>query len=298
MLDARWLRTLAAVVEHGSFGGAAAALGYTQSAVSQQISELERAVGLTLLERRPVRPTAAGEVALKAARHAGAVLDAAATELRALREGTAGTVRIGAFRTAAEHIVAPALKTFADRDVHVSISQLETAAAYEGLIAGELDLAVTFEDHPGDVPLPPPIRLRRLLTDAVLVALPADHRLAAQPRLAPSDLVDERWIDAPDASVSPTLARLLPVRARGAAYDGDDFAVVLALVAAGLGLALVAGLAAQQPPPGVVTRPLAAPGLDRDVNLARLDVATLRPAVAALEAHITETHRTAKRSSV
>ncbi|WP_053226318.1 LysR family transcriptional regulator [Solirubrobacter soli] len=294
MLDARWLRTLAAVVEHGSFGGAAAALGYTQSAVSQQISELERAVGLTLLERRPVRPTAAGEVALNAARHAGAVLDAAATELRALRDGTSATVRIGAFRTAAEHIVAPALKTF--RDVHVSISQLETRDAYDALIAGELDLAVTFEDRPGGVPLPPPIRLRRLMTDAVLVALPDDHPLAAKPRLAPSDLVDERWIDAPDASVSPTLARILPVRTRGAAYDGDDFAVVLALVAAGQGIALVAGLAAQQLPPGVVTRPLAAPGLDRDINLARLDLQTVPPAVAALEAHLTATHRTEKRS--
>lgn len=239
MLDARWLRTLAAVVEHRSFGAAAAELGYTQSAVSQQISELERAVGLPLLERRPVRPTAAGEVALAAAHQTGAVLDAAATQLRALRDGTAGTVRIGAFRSAAEAIVAPALGTFARRhpDVRVAIAQLETAAAHDALIAGAIDLAVTFDDAPVGPPVPAPITRRRLLTDDVLVALPADHPLAAQPRVALLDLAGERWIDAPDAGVNPTLAvtrararhglrrRRLRGRARargGRARRGDD----------------------------------------------------------------------------
>ena len=290
MLDARWLRTLAAVVEHRSFGAAAAALGYTQSAVSQQISELERAVGLPLLERRPVRPTAAGEVALAAAREAGAVLDAAATELRALRDGTAGTVRIGAFRSAAEAIVAPALGTFAQchPDVHVSIAQLETAAAYDALIAGAVDLAVIFDDAPAGVPVPTPITRRRLLTDEVFVALPEGHALAARARVALLDLAGERWIDAPNAGVNPTLARLLPERRRGTAYDGEDFAVVLALVAAGLGVALIAGLAARHVPPGVVTRPLGSPGLDRGVFLARLDARAVAPAVAALESHLVQ----------
>lgn len=290
MLDARWLRTLAAVVEHRSFGAAAAELGYTQSAVSQQISELERAVGLPLLERRPVRPTAAGEVALAAAHQTGAVLDAAATQLRALRDGTAGTVRIGAFRSAAEAIVAPALGTFARRypDVRVAIAQLETAAAHDALIAGAIDLAVTFDDAPVGPPVPAPITRRRLLTDDVLVALPADHPLAAQPRVALLDLAGERWIDAPDAGVNPTLARLLPEREHGTGYDGDDFAVVLALVAAGLGVAMIAGLAARRLPPGVVTRPVAGAALDRGVFLARLDAHAAAPAVTALEAHLVE----------
>ena len=285
MLDARWLRTLAAVVEHRSFGAAATALGYTQSAVSQQISELERAVGLPLLERRPVRPTAAGEVALAAAREAGAVLDAAATELRALRDGTAGTVRIGAFRSAAEAIVAPALGTFARQhpDVRVSIAQLETSAAYHALIAGDIDLAVIFDDAPADGAAPAPITRRRLLTDDVLVALPDHHPLAARPRVALGDLEDEPWIDAPNATVAPT-----PERRRGTGYDGDDFAVVLALVAAGLGVALIAGLAARRLPPGVVTRPLAGTGLGRGVFLARLNTRTVAPAVGALEAHLVE----------
>lgn len=283
MLDARWLRTLAAVVEHRSFGAAATALGYTQSAVSQQISELERAVGLPLLERRPVRPTAAGEVALAAARQAGAVLDAAATELRALRDGTAGTVRLGAFRSAAEALVAPALGGFAQRhpDVHVAIAQLETPDAHDALIAGTIDLAVTFDDGAADAPAP--ITRRRLLTDAVLVALPEHHPLAAVPQVTMHDLQDERWIDAPLAGFAPLLP---PPRRRGTSYDGDDFAVVLALVAAELGVALVAGLAARRPVPGVVTRPLAGTGLDRGVFLARLHTRTVAPAVAALESHL------------
>jgi DNA-binding transcriptional LysR family regulator len=282
MLDARRLRTLEAVLEHRSFGAAAAALGYTQSAVSQQIAELERAVGLPLLERRPVRPTAAGEIALDAARATGTLLDAAATELRALRDGTGGTVRIGAFRTAAEAIVAPALGAFAAAHpgVRVTIAQVETNAAHDALIAGELDLAVTFDDAPGGARLPPPIVRRRLLVDPVLVALPAGHRLAAAASIAPAELAAERWVEAPGAGI-----RLSPARDFAVAYDGHDFAVVLALVAAGLGVALIAGLAARRLPDGVLTRPLAGP-LGREVHLARLDLRTVPPAVAALEACI------------
>jgi DNA-binding transcriptional LysR family regulator len=295
MLDARWLRTFAAVVEHQSFVAAASALGYTQSAVSQQIAELERATGLTLLQRRPVRPTAAGEIALKAARQTGTVLDAAATELRALRDGTAGTVRVGAFRTAAERLVAPALGTFAAQHpaVRVSVAQLETAAAYDALIAGDLDLAITFDDRLDHQSAPAPIVLRHLITDDVLVAVPRGHRLAGHDSILLDQLAGERWIDAPNAGVTPTLARLLPDRERGTAYDGDDFAVVLAMVAAGLGIALVAGLATPASPT-VVTRRLAGVNIGRDVNLARLDTRALAPAVGALEQHLTDAgHRLA-----
>ena len=292
MLDARWLRTFAAVVEHRSFGAAATVLGYTQSAVSQQIAELERAAGLALLERRPVRPTPAGEIALKAAHQAGAVLDTAATELRALRDGTAGTVRIGAFRTAAEMLVAPALETFADQhpNVRVCIAQLETTAAYAALISGEIDLAVTFDDQLEHAHAPAPITLRHLFTDDVLIALPHGHRLADHDEILLGDLTSERWIDAPNAGDDFALARLLPDRERGTSYDGDDFAVVLALVAAGLGIALIAGLAAHASP-AVVTKRLAGPQVGRDINLARLDLQTVPPAISALEAHLADTGR-------
>jgi DNA-binding transcriptional LysR family regulator len=82
MLEPRRLTTLQAVVRAGSFAGAAEELNYTQAAVSQHIAELERAVGLRLLERRPVRPTPAGQLALAAAEAAGNALAAAEAGLR------------------------------------------------------------------------------------------------------------------------------------------------------------------------------------------------------------------------
>jgi DNA-binding transcriptional LysR family regulator len=113
MLDPRRLATLQAVVRAGSFAGAAEQLSYTPAAVSQHIAELERAIGLRLLERGPVRPTAAGQLALAADEAASRALAAAEAGLRALRDGEAGHLRIASFSSAASTLVTPALAKFA-----------------------------------------------------------------------------------------------------------------------------------------------------------------------------------------
>src|ERR1700754_2408365 len=95
-VDPRHLVTLAEVVRLGSFAAAADSLGYTQSAVSQQIGELERRVGERVVERRPVRVTAAGEVLLVAERRMQATMASVAAELDAITAGVTGQVRLGA----------------------------------------------------------------------------------------------------------------------------------------------------------------------------------------------------------
>ncbi|MGZ4279146.1 MAG: LysR family transcriptional regulator [Solirubrobacteraceae bacterium] len=291
MLDARRLTTLQAVLRTGSFAAAAAELGYTQSAVSQHIAELERATGLRLLDRRPVRPTEAGLVALRAADAAGEALAAAATELGALRDGAAGSVRLGTFASAATGLAAPALATFARTHpgVTVAVAQLEPAGAHEALVAGRIDLAITFDYDVAPQEPPGPVERVPLAGDPVLAALPRDHRFAARRTVELAELADEPWIAAPLAGLPLALLRDAAHRAGFRAameYDGDDFRAVLALVAAGLGLAVLPRLALHAAPGTVAVRPLADAPLTRRLYLARLRTARTPPAVAALEAAI------------
>jgi DNA-binding transcriptional LysR family regulator len=294
MLDARRLATLDAVLRTGSFAAAAGELGYTQSAVSQHIAELERAAGQRLLQRRPVRATAAGRIAQRAARAAGTAIAAAETELRALQAGDAGTVRLAAFASAASALAAPALGDFARTHpaVHVTLVQLETPAAYDGLVAGRLDLAITFDYDLDPSPAPDAIVRTAIAGDPLLVALPAEHRLAGAPSVGLADLAGDAWIAAPLAGLPLGVLR----DARGVGFqprlrfEGDDFRAVLALVASGLGIALLPELAARDLPAGVALRPIAGSPLSRHLYTARLRTETTRPAVAALEAAIRGRH--------
>lgn len=283
MLDPRRLATLQAVVRAGSFVGAAEALNYTQAAVSQHIAELERAVGMRLLDRRPVRPTPAGALALAAAEAAGDALAAAEAGLRALREGEAGHLRLAAFSSAATVLLAPALARFRHDhlDVDLTLTVAEPAAAYAGLIADHFDLVVTFDyDLEPDAP-PEVVERRHLLDDPVLAAVPVDHPLAGQRSVGLDRLARERWIAAPLAGVPlPALRQAAGVGFRPALrFEGEEFAIVLALVAKGLGVALLPQLAAAAPPDGVVTVPLTGAPITRRIYTAHLR--THRAAVAA-----------------
>ena len=238
-VDPRFLRTFAAVARLRSFSAAARELGYTQSAVSQHIAVLEADLGATLLHRRPVTPTEAGARLLE---HAGAILlrlDAARADVARVAGGPPRSLRIGTTPLACAHaasLVAPALTV----TVRVA-SRLDVARA---VATGDLD--VGFVD--GVAAVNDPLHLPELglivaevSEEELAVAVPEDHPLLGR-TVTLEDLVDARWIDAP--AVCAPLSELAAIaRAEGfkpaLVYEGGDVAGLLALVAAGHGLALL-----------------------------------------------------------
>ena len=128
-IELRHLAALQAVAAERSFGRAARRLGYTQSAVSQQIATLERIVGERLVERpggpRPVSLTEAGQLLLRHAEAIVARLDAAEADFRALSEGESGTLRIGTYQSVGNKILPTLLRRFREQwpDVEIKLSE-------------------------------------------------------------------------------------------------------------------------------------------------------------------------------
>lgn len=318
MLDARRLRILREVARRGSFSAAATALGYTQSAISQQVAALEREAGVPLLDRhRGVRPTGAGEVLL---RHADGILARIAdaeSELRALREGDAGPLRMVAFPTAGASLVPLAIARFRARfpRVELTLRPLEVPDGRAALEAGDCDLALLVEDPeesgPGGWPASPPAAGRssehvgggpggrddpfarvHLLDDRMDVMLPADHRLAGRRRIRLEELRDEHWIlgrrdYVPDEAIFDRACRRAGFEPQ-MAFESDDYLAIQGFVAAGVGVALVPDMALVSVREDVVVRDLQHPPSRRVV--AALDEQAWRsPAVDAMVELLVET---------
>lgn len=241
------LRVLREVAARGSFTAAASTLGYTQSAISRQVSALERAAGAQLFERRPrgVRLTGPGNALL---RHAVSVLDEldrASRELTAMRELDAGRLRVGAFPTAAAALVPRALAAFqrGNPGVKVTLREGTTPTQLRRLDAGALELAV-IAIRPGE-PVAERYELEPLLEDRLLLALARTHPLAGRDTVDVEALLGEPWIaastDADDAllGVWPSLEWKPRI-----AFIAREWTAKLGLVAAGLGVTVVPGLAA------------------------------------------------------
>lgn len=289
MIDARRLRVLREVAEQGTLSAAADALHLTPSAVSQQLAALEREVGQPVIERngRGVRLTGAAEVLVGHANVVLAQLEAAAADVAAYADGIVGTVRIAGFATALAEIVAPAAATL--RETHprlaLTITEQEAPGCFTALARGDADLALSMASR-----LAPPADDFRfaqhpLRTDTLDAVLPAGHPLAARERIALADLASEPFVGPPDGTSCHD------VTVNGCAAAGFtpafehwslDFYTTMALVAAGLGVALVPRLAQSAVPPGAVIRPLEAPAPARHVFAATRAGAERRPTVAAV----------------
>src|SRR5580765_1768297 len=157
-LELRHLIALKAIAEEGTFGRAARRLGYTQSAISQQIAMLERVVGRRLIDRpggpRPVSLTEAGDLLLRHADAIAARLQAAQADLAALDAGNAGPLRIGTYQSVGARVMPELLREFCAGWPQVEITLQESADDGElvRLVErGELDLSfvVLPLDHPG-----------------------------------------------------------------------------------------------------------------------------------------------------
>lgn len=295
-IDPRHLIALETVVRHGSFVAAADELACTQSAVSQQIAEIERRIGIRVLDRRPIRATEAGEVLLRAEFAVRTATAVALQELSALSKGLAGRVRLGSFASAAVNAVPSALASLhrTHPNVQVRLAQVETEMSYAQLLRGDLDLALTFDYD--RAPRDPPARIRRSMAtkDPVLVVLPAAHRLARRERIRLDELADEAWIESPIiAGQLQLLAQLSRTSGfkKGVEFAGDDFQTVLSLVDQGLGVALLPKLATLRASPGIVTKPLVENPLTRFIYTCRLETREVPASLAAFEQKLAEVLR-------
>lgn len=264
VLDVRRLQVLRAVVRTGSVRAAAAQLGYTPSAVSQQVSALERESGTVLLERagRGVRPT---DAALLLADVADDVLDRLAdaeAALASLRAGRTGRLHLTSFPSAGASLVPPAVAALRRRspDVELVLGVAEPDEALVALRAGAVDVAVVVE--PYEPPAPPDGELVRvhLLADPYAVLLPAGSPLADAADVDLGELAALPWVGTASAPGHCQAAVLEACRAAGFtpsyAVQADEYPTTQGFVAAGLGVALVPRLALGMLHERVVVRPV------------------------------------------
>lgn len=268
MLDLTRLRVFREVASRRSFSGAAETLDYTQSAVSQQVSKLERDVGLTLIERasRPVGLTEAGETLFARTDVIFGEVASAESELRALAGLEAGKLRLGAFATACATLLPGAITRFAERHpgVAVGLSEMEPDVARRRLRAAEIDLAVTYRFCDFDDPTSDDgLEDFAVARDPFVLALPQGHRLARKASLRLAELSDEPWLGAPARGSSAGYRDFLIRLCRKAgfepsiAFEPEDLWTGRAIVAAGLAVGLIPQLAFTVPHPGVAISRLA-----------------------------------------
>src|SRR5919106_6837185 len=195
--DVQRLRAFALVLDLGSISAAADVLGYTQSAVSQQLAALEREVGTALLDRsqRPLRATRAGERLRPHVERVLAAVGGAEATLEDLRGGMR-RLRLAAFTSALSSFVPAAVRDLrrAHPQLVVQVLALETREAIERLRGGDADLAVVHHMPGISVPETGGLRRRRLLVDPLYVVVPEAHRLARRDEIGVADLDGEPLI--------------------------------------------------------------------------------------------------------
>lgn len=254
------LRTLVEVTRLGSFAAAATRLGYTASAVSQQMSALERDTGVELFQRsaRSIHPT---EAALVMTRHAAKVL----TDIETLMAAASRTgdparqeLRLGIFPSLATYVLPRLLENPAWKKLGIDlrVSVAEPAQTIQGLRAGgELDVALVYQVGQSGLAWPHTVNRQWIGDDDFRVVLPAAWGIGTESKVAADHLSDMPWIvhhpGTSDATVIERLFASCNLHPRVVAYS-DDFHASLEMAAAGLGAALVPELALLHRPAGVV----------------------------------------------
>jgi len=289
MMDLAALRSLEAVHAHGSVVAAAQALGYTPSAISQQIKRLERQSGVDLLERvgRGVILSGPGRILVEEGARIAADLERLETDLHAHAGGVTGDLALVGFSTAMRGLIAPVAAGLMTThpDLRIRLREVEPWQAVDEVAAGKADVAVVHRW--GDVPLAIPDHLDRATVhrDEADIVVRDDHRLARRRTVQPSDLVDEHWIATPEGTICREwLLRMyagtggLPV----IEHTSMEFDSHLALVSAGLGIALVPRLGRSPLPANTRAVSVTDPVPEREVLVVWRHSQGRSPAVRAL----------------
>ena len=273
-MELRHLRYFRAVAEELHFGRAAERLHMAQPPLSQQILQLERELGVTLLVRstRKVELTPAGEAYLK---HVVAILDAvdeAGAQARRIAEGVEGHLAIGCVGSATYSLLPRLVRALRDELPGVDVSvrgEMLAPAQIAALLTGEIDLAL----------LRPPVEQPGVLVETVrrdrlLVALPEGHALASRDDLSVSDLRDEEFV-AHAGHGRSVMSSILTGMCADAGFvprirhEVEETSTLVTLVSAGLGVAIVPEPTAALDIAGVCYRPLTPDALGVDLDVAR-----------------------------
>jgi len=289
MMDLAALRSLEAVHAHGSVVAAAEALGFTPSAVSQQIKRLERQSGVALLERvgRGVILSGPGRILVEEGARIAAELERLETDLHAHAGEVTGDLGLVGFSTAMRGLIGPVAADLMARHpgLRIRLREVEPWQAVDEVAAGQADVAVVHRW--GDVPIAIPDHLDRATVhrDEADVIVRRDHRLARRRTVRPKDLVDERWIATPEGTICRQwLTRMyagtgrLPV----IEHTSMEFDSHLALVRAGLGIALVPRLGRQPLGDGLVAVVAHSPEPTREVLAVHRRSQADSPAIGAV----------------
>jgi DNA-binding transcriptional LysR family regulator len=284
MLDVTRLRVIDAVARHGSVTAAARDLHYSQPSVTHHLARLEAETGAQLLQRvgRGIRLTPAGQLLADRAAEILGRIDAADAELSAHVGLTAGRVRLAGFSSAIGSLVPRAAAALAGSHpgLQISLIDLHPPEAIELLRTGQVEVAIIFRYEETD-PEPAGVRLHHLLDDPV-------YLLSARRGRTMAALSDATWIAGCDRCRSHLLALCADEGYEPRiGYTSDDMVVMQALVAAGLGVATLPGLALRaHRAEGIVAREL--PGSQRHVYAATYGEPPDPPATAALLAALSE----------
>ena len=283
-MELRQLRYLVALAEEGNFTRAAASSHIAQPAMSQQIRKLEGELGLALVERttRRVSLTDAGELLVVRARRIMAELEAASTELEALRGMYTGHLTLGAMHTMGPIDLSLAIAMFSARHpgVQLTVREQSSEEMAEMLRVDELDLAflsVTERVESRG------LGLHQLVSEELVALLPPGHRLARRRHVRMVELADEAFIS---FRTGARLRELLVSAGREAGFEprvileSNESQRVRRLVSRGLGVAILPRSDAEGPGADVAVVKLVEPQLQRDITLAWREGRRHAPAAA------------------
>ncbi|TVL89850.1 LysR family transcriptional regulator [Streptomyces sp. SAJ15] len=287
MMNLDRLRTLHAVARHGSVSGAAEGLHVTTSAVSQQLSKLERETGQQLLAKngRGVRLTDAGRLLADHAARILSQVELAQSDLEAQRGQAVGELILGAFPTAARGLLPETLKTVrADHpQLRVRLQEMEPDAAVTAVVRGDIDVAVVLDWYNKPLPMPGGLVKAALLDDPADVAMPADHPLADRPEVDLEEFAQDDWISWPNGFCYDWL--MFTLRGKGIepriSHTAEEHPTQMALIAAGLGVAVAPRLGRGPVPEGVRVVPVRHQTMRRHIYAIWRADADRRPSIRA-----------------
>jgi DNA-binding transcriptional LysR family regulator len=272
MFDLGALRSLIAVRDHGTVVGAAEALGFTPSAVSQQIKRLERQSGCSMLERVG-RGVILSERGRLLAEHGQRLLaDVEELENLALGDGRhpMGEFRIAAFSTACRGLVAPLLRRLAltAPDLTVCVHEIDPRECIALVERGGADLGIAHDWNTVPLDFGPSLEAAQLFDDIADVLLPSDHPLAGAAAIEAAQLAGERWVSTHTGTICDDwLTQMFALH--GARPDvrirDGSFGTHVAMVREHVAVALLPRLGREQLPEGVRAVPLANPTPRRHV---------------------------------